>query len=195
MEKHIRKFLIEGLDRTGKDSLIAGIKNKRGFHQVLHFSKPEKLDLYAYWPYETPGDGGTNPRALEDYQSDSFRNMFNMLREPNSKIICNRAHLGECVYAPLYRGYDGDYVFDLEDWYDASTLPDTRLILLTEDFSVSKHFVDDGESFDITKREKEQELFLAAFEKSSIADKRIVSVTAKAGNFRSRGEILNDVLK
>ena len=36
-------------------------------------------------------------------------------------------------------------------------LPDTRLILLTEDFSVSKHFVDDGESFDITKREKEQE--------------------------------------
>ena len=29
-------------------------------------------------------------------------------------LIFNRSHLGETVYSPLYRGYSGDYVFDIE---------------------------------------------------------------------------------
>jgi len=30
-------------------------------------------------------------------------------------LFFNRAHLGEVVYGPLYRGYSGDFVFDLEE--------------------------------------------------------------------------------
>ena len=46
--------------------------------------------------------------------------MFRLLSgAPNANIICNRAHLGECVYAPIYRGYWGEYVFDIENKFKA----------------------------------------------------------------------------
>lgn len=187
------KYLIEGLDRLGKDTLINGILNKRGYHQVLHFSKPVELDCYIPCPTGMTAKE-IQSEALREYQKRSFRNMFSMLRDATfSHIICNRAHLGEYVYAPLYRDYAGEYVFDIERQF-MQNVTSTRLILLVEDFTVSKHFIDDGESFDITKREREQDLFLEAFHQSSILDKRIVNVTAPDGSFRNKLEILDDVL-
>lgn len=175
------KYLIEGLDRLGKDTLIKGIQNKRGVHQVLHYSKPERLDSYG-------GD-------LKTYQERSFRNMFSILScATYAHVICNRAHLGECVYSPLYRKYDGDYVFELERDYGMHESTNVRLILLTENFSVSKHFVDDGLSFDISKRAEEQAMFVQAFDKSHIRDKRVICVTAPDGSFRPAGEILDEAL-
>src|SRR6266496_2678008 len=113
-----RKFLIEGLDRLGKDTLIAGIQHRRGYHQVLHYSKPLRLDCYS----------SANGFAAERrYQEASFRTLFQFLRHVDAPIICNRAHLGECVYAPLYRGYSGGYVFEIESDFNAATLTSTRL--------------------------------------------------------------------
>lgn len=192
----INKYLIEGLDRLGKDTLINGIQHQRGYHQVLHFSKPVMLECY------TPEDGDPieNKRnALFRYQEASFRTMFSLLRDATyTHVICNRAHLGENVYAPLYRGYDGSYVFSLERAFlneDTSV----RLILLTEDFDIAEELcsgiVDDGESFDFSKRRAEQELFLAAFERSIIKDKRIICVTDPAmGGYKPRHWILQEAL-
>lgn len=190
----INKYLIEGLDRLGKDTLISGIRNKCGYHQVIHFSKPEILEFYR--PVRGGGDAIVAKREmLYGYQRASFINMFNMLNEINTKMICNRAHLGEAVYSPLYRGYDGNYVFDLERSAGVNQNYSTRLILLTEDFDKSEHFEDDGLSFDVTKRAHEQELFMAAFETSIIKDKRIICVTDQnTGGFRSKEEILAEVL-
>ena len=182
MTAHINKYVLEGVDRVGKSSLVSGIQHKRGFHATMHFSKPIALDCYN--------------GSLREYQERSFRAMFSILRDAKyTPFICDRAHLGECVYGPLYRQTDGDYVFDLEKSFDMQQNHSTRLVLLTEDFSVSRHFVDDGESFDITKREQEQEMFIAAFERSIIPDKRIICVTDRAlGGFRSKDEILAEVL-
>ena len=195
MTQHINKYLIEGLDRLGKDTLINGILNKKGFHQVIHFSKPTLLDCYQ------PSSTGMTAKEMvseqqREYQHRSFRTMFSLLRDAKyAHLICNRAHLGECVYGPLYRQTDGDYVFELEKAFAMHQNHSTRLILLTEDFSISKHFVDDGESFDITKREQEQEMFIAAFERSTISDKRIVCVTDSAlGGFKPKDVILQEVL-
>ena len=182
MTAHINKYILEGIDRTGKSSLVAGIQNARGYHATLHFSKPIALNCY----------GG----SLLEYQVRSFRTMFSILRDAKySNFIFDRGHLGEAVYGPLYRQTDGDYVFELEKAFDMHQNHSTRLILLTEDFSISKHFVDDGESFDITKREQEQEMFIAAFERSTISDKRIVCVTDSAlGGFKPKDVILQEVL-
>ena len=187
------QFLIEGLDRLGKDTLINGIQHKRGFHHVLHFSKPMVLETYSVGESTDPIEG--KREALYQYQRASFWNMFTLLRDAQfSSLICNRAHLGECVYAPMYRGYAGEYVFDLERQFDVSAMHMTRLLLLVENFSVSKHFADDGESFDVTKREQEQELFLAAFERSKFGHKRVINVTAPDGSFRDRHVILEEAL-
>ena len=70
-----------------------------------------------------------------------------------------------------------------------------RLILLIEDFEMSRHFVDDGRSLGgAEKRREEQALFIRSFEVSKIADKRKICVTDRAsGRFRDRGAILDEV--
>lgn len=182
------KFIIEGLDRLGKDTLIQGIQHRHGYHQVLHYGKPLKLDCYLH---------DATLSAERQYQEASFSAMFEILRDSqHTKIICNRAHLGECVYAPMYRGYSGDYVFDIEHSAGVHNWTTIRVILLTEDFEFGRHFVDDGLSLgSIDKRRKEQELFIQAFGRSTIRDKRIICVTDKAsGRFRPRQEILDEAL-
>jgi thymidylate kinase len=188
-------YAIEGLDRLGKSTLIDGIKQREGFFQVIHFGKPEILKVYEEaaerWNKEFEGQGQSRNGAYL-YQRASFSHSM-ILAQSGASIIFDRWHLGEAVYAPLYRGYSGDYVFELERVHQLNDSL-VRLILLVEDFDRSKHFVSDGESFDDTKRRDEQELFVAAFNRSIILDKRMICVTARDGSFRSRDEILSEAL-
>lgn len=181
-------YIIEGLDRVGKSALIEGILNNEGYHLVVHYSKPLKLDHYVEIASEDPT--GVTPAQM--YQNDSFVTLFELLTaELDTPFIFDRAHLGEHVYAPLYRGYSGEYVFDMEESFGVKDNDNTRLILLVEDFSKSKHFVDDGQSLGTAdKREAEQKLFVEAFNKSIFPDKKIICVTAEDGSFRSKEDIL-----
>lgn len=173
------KFIIEGVDRLGKSTLIDGIQNELGYHVVIHLDKPKSLDAYNRF-----GDSG--PRL---YQQHVYDNMALILSAPHVDVILDRGHLGECVYAPMYRDYSGDYVFQLERNFSL----DTKLILLTTD---NFDFVeDDGEGFDFSKIEQEQELFKQAFKKSRIRDKFIVNIHAGNGRRKTREEVLNEVLK
>lgn len=174
-------YIIEGIDRLGKDTLIANLQRALGHHFVLHFSKPQALPCYG--------------SDLKKYQSESFTHGFRVLNaiENNQYIdwkmptIFNRFHLGEAVYADLYRGYKGDYVFTLENRFQAEKLEKTKLILLTtSDFSFIQ---DDGESFDFSKKEQEQEIFKNAFAKSSFPNKAIIDVSAN-GAYRNPFDIL-----
>ena len=193
----INAILVEGLDRLGKSTLVESIQQELGYFQVIHFGKPQKLKYYEKITTSLEGirpDESAEINPLFQYQFASFKNMFELLRS-DARIISDRAHLGECVYSPIYRNYSGDYVYDLERKYGMGDNWDARLILLTEDFATAKHFVDDGLSFDVTKREQEQNLFLEAFEKSIIRDKRIVCVTDPAhGGFKPKEWILEEVL-
>jgi hypothetical protein len=182
-----RKILVEGIDRLGKDTLLGGIQGRRGFHLVLRYERPPLLECYA---------GESSPQRT--YQTASFRTLLELLcLDRDIRILCNRSHLGEFVYAPLYRQYSGEYVFELEREFRLNETSDVRLILLTEDFECSQHFVDDGKSLGAAeKRPVEQALFMEAFERSLISDKRIVSVTnRKSGAFRDSAEILEEALR
>lgn len=177
----ISSYIIEGIDFLGKSTLIKGLRNKLGYFEVIHYQKPELLDFY---------DSENKSDRLFKYQRDSFNGMFNLLKS-NANIIFDRGHLGESVYSPIYRNYDGTYVFSLELEHGIHLLDHVKLILLVEDFTVSRHFVDDGESFDITKREQEQQLFIAAFERSRISNKKMICVTDKnTGRFMPKEWIL-----
>lgn len=186
-----RVYIIEGLDRLGKSTLIENIQRECGFYQTVHMSKPKKLPFYERQAVVPPELTKKN-EALFMYQRDSFITMFNLIHS-DAHLIFDRAHLGEAVYAPLYRGYPGDYVFDLERAMNVNEAEGVRLILLVEDFKTSKHFVDDGDSFDITKREQEQDMFLSAFNRSKFVDKKIINVTnATTGQFRHQLDILKE---
>ena len=175
---------IEGLDRLGKSTLIEGIRNKLGYYEVIHFSKPQTLDVYNHSQDHVPA---------YLYQQESFRNSM-LLARSGARIIFDRWHLGEAVYSNIYRGYNGDYVFGIETMFAMDECFNTRLILLVEDFDRSLHFKSDGDSFDDSKRMEEQALFINAFNKSIIPDKKMICVTAKNGNFRPREDILAEAL-
>ena len=185
--------MIEGLDRLGKSTLIEGIINKLGYYDVIHYSKPKVLDRYAK---DAVVDGEfVKEQAYWSYQRASFQNMFDICSSP-ARIIFDRAHLGEYVYSPMYRGYSGEYVFDYERVYGVHQRNDIRLILLYEDMEVARHFVDDGQSLGpVEKRADEQNLFFEAFNRSHIKDKREICVTDTAlGGFRVKWEILEEAL-
>jgi nicotinamide riboside kinase len=177
------KYIICGVDRLGKSSLVQGLQDKLGYHLVLHYEKPKLLDVYADIYDE-------NKHALRQYQEQSFINMFKVLGT-NANIICDRAHLGEFVYAP-YRGYDGSYVFKMEKEHDfdgPGFTSTTKLILLTT--SNWDIINDDGNSIDFSRRQEEQELFKNAVGKSIIRNKVIIDVHNGKGGFKTLAEILD----
>lgn len=201
----INHVIVEGIDRLGKDTLIEGIQNRLGFFQVIHYQKPKLLDhfveaaQYKLWEQGTPflerNDPVVKAEALKQYQYNSFIEMFKLMQN-NTRIICNRAHLGETVYAKRYRGYSGNYVFDLERIFsyqnNENGLSKVLLVLLhTSDFSF---ITDDGLSLDVTKREEEQNDFKAAYSQSSIPNKIMIDVSNYSGGFISKDFILGAVL-
>lgn len=184
----MKNFIIEGLDRLGKDLLIENIQHRLGYKMVCHRSKPKALQRYMQYD-----------NCLMTYQKKCFANDMRLLwmSEENvsfNGVIFNRSWIGEFVYGPIYRGYSAEYIFELENFYYLEKMKETCLILLTEDFNKSAHFVDDGLSFDVTKRQQEQSHFEHAYERSRIPFKRKVCVTAENGKFRDAQEILNEVL-
>ena len=173
------KLLIEGLDRLGKSSLAKNVQDKLGYHLYIHYGKPEKLKRYT---------GSSIGCPLHAYQRELNENMFKLL-ESNANIIIDRAHLGETVYAPLYRGYDGGYVFNIEKKYNTDGV---RLILLyaDPDFVVE----DDGKSIgDFSMRTCEQEEFKISFHRSNIEDKKMIKVN-EGNKYRPYEDILKEVL-
>lgn len=173
------KIIIEGIDRLGKDTLIKNIVENNGFHFEIHYSKPKKMAIYG--------------NDLYVYQRASFQAGFELLLAQDVPVILNRFHLGECTYAPLYRGYSGDYVFKMEKEYCVDKLNDVKLILLTtSDFSFIE---DDGDGFDFSKKEEEQRMFIDAFNKSIIRDKVIIDVSNGDGGFKNEKDILLEALR
>ena len=92
-------------------------------------------------------------------------------------LIFNRSHLGETVYSPLYRGYSGDYVFDIEKKFTKALREDLYLITLTNDpHTILKR--DDGKSFYGNEEEVKAELdgFKRAHRLSTIKNKLHINV-------------------
>jgi len=192
----LNSIIIEGIDRLGKNTLISGIKNRLGFFQEIHYQKPEILDHYvkqARQVLNVPDDyDGANVKSLAQklYQAASFIDMMKLL-STDVPFIMNRAHLGEAVYSHRYRGYSGDYVFNLEQNYPAF-LDNTLLVLLhTSSFDFIK---DDGLSFNFDKKDEEQMDFIRAFEKSQVKHKLLLDVNDGSGNFVAPEKLLEVVI-
>ena len=185
----IDHVIIEGIDRLGKDTLIRGILDRFGYFQVMHYQKP--LLLKKYLNEASTRGILAKEHALRRYQIDSFMAMFEMMRNPSGpSFICNRAHLGEMVYAQRYRGYEGEYVYDIEDHHQ-DVLPNVLLVVLyTSNFSFIS---DDGQSLDVTQREEEQKDFLKAANRSKIPNKLLIDVHDGKGSFLPPEHILDIV--
>lgn len=199
-------FIVDGVDRLGKTTLIRNLQDRLGPFVVVHSGKPPVLERFMNKSINSLSldlDATAEQRAQAVFQEEYFKQTMLMIQHNTDvKIIFDRLHLGEMVYSPLYRKVVPNAVMEFEKLcarpHGVQSLgggfTKTRLILLTEDFSKSRHFVSDGESFNDAAREEEQQAFLKAYQASCIEDKRIINVTGADGNFKPELEILLEAL-
>lgn len=155
--------IFEGLDACGKTTQIKLLETefaKRGkVSHVLHYSN---INL----------DSNEKIRIASQLR---YREMFNILNLSSdlNNFILDRAHLGEAVYAPIYREYNGDFVFDYEQQFLVKEHQLTKLIVFLDD---AEKIIErdkqrgDGLSFSLDYDKKVQEIkaFERAFELSSL---------------------------
>lgn len=166
-------IIIEGADALGKDTQIALIekefeKRSKAVH-IVHYSNI-KLD------------------SNDDIKIASqirYREMFKLMSVvPNENVlILNRSHIGEAVYSPMYRNYNGDFVFDFEKDYVNHNNPVTKLIVFTD---TPEAVIErdkkrgDGLSFslDVDKKRQEIEAFERAYNMSCL-DKKLIHLNGR----------------
>lgn len=162
-------IMVEGIDNVGKSTLIRNLqKYLNDFTlQMLHYSNV---------PQESKEKG-------IEYAKDLYTQMFHIMsqsqRYENSGFICDRSHIGEAVYAPMYRGYCGDFVFDIEKQFNfINSFWDNLFLITLYDDPENVIARDDGLSYstDLVEKNTEIELFLEAHEHSNIKNKLAVNV-------------------
>ncbi len=112
--------IIEGCDCVGKSSAVK-----------------ELMKLDGKLTYEHNVAPRTKAEAIEFYKKKVIE-----IAQENNHII-DRAFLSECVYGKFYRGYDSDYVREMEKQLD-----NTILIVLTARTDIIEERFD-GEGIDI----------------------------------------------
>ena len=154
-------LLIEGCDNVGKGTQIEYIKKY----------EEEKYNCPVHYMHYSNIKGAKDVRAVSE---ELYRQMFKIVGADygNCLIICDRSHLGEAVYSPIYRGYNGDYIFDLEKEADLKTKVGLLVFTETAENLIKR---DDGLSFsiDVDKKNDEIARFKAAYDKSILTKKFI----------------------
>jgi len=164
-------YIFEGMDNCLKDTLIQLLRSHlKPQTQILKFSNPPK-----------------NIESPENWQKEHFKDMFKImelnLNCGTRNLILNRAHLGEFVYSPIYRGYKGDWVFDLEKLFLCASneyAKKVKLFVLIDSDNSQLNLREDGKSLskkNNLKLNQERSKFLEAFEKSEIPNKSLFDLS------------------
>jgi len=178
--KHV---IVEGCDRTGKDTLIHWLTAHANNYTVRHFTKPVGKTLNEKRKYQ-----------IEDFDNEFFL-ATNKPKEKqtNDLYIWNRSHIGEYVYGQMYRDSESSWIFDMEQRFNFHKRDDIYLILLyaEPEFLIKR---EDGHSLSTNLEDRKQEikLFLEAIDKSNIKHKLTIKVN-DGDNYIPKEVIQNQV--
>ena len=205
-------IVIEGLDNTGKSTVINQLLNEFNEAIYIHCTKPENDDM-IYGAIEQKEKFN---KLFEKYVIDQCNNNT----EPDA-VIFDRSWVGEYVYGALYRGVSDKFAMDIteeitkkaitfiDNWNDKITKArrcDLYYILLkprTPEFCIKN---DDGYSLSRNNVEmvnKEIKRFDDIFykiksicmneNKGRCVHSSIVQVEDESGNFYSKDKIFNEI--
>lgn len=183
-KKTPKVIIIEGCDRTGKDTLIKRLKSHFKNTKVIHAGIPSSDNLFDFY-YD-----GLIHDTLTWYYDHSL-----------DAVIHNRSIYGEYVYGPKYRNEDRDYIHKMISSLEAGQLRtfilsrDLYFVLLTSTNSNLLVKNDDGLSLSSKKSDIEDELvaFNDIFDMSMIENKKKVFVN-DGDNFMDKDDIYKEVL-
>jgi thymidylate kinase len=163
--------LLEGIDAVGKDTQSDNIVNY----------------LLKKSTWAGPLQAHYGKSRNEEHGKLTYQSFIKIIGEnyKDTNIVFNRSHLGEAVYSPMYRGYDGQFIFD----YELQLIeqhPDIRkyvyLFVFVDDVSaVIKRDTkrNDGKTFSLDPEKKQQEidLFKQAYENSNFTHKYLIDIS------------------
>lgn len=161
----MKLLIIEGLDNVGKDTLINSLIEQYPNSKMVHWGYPQ-------------GNTNEEKTAYQEMSFGYYMREYSFLKARNKLdlLIWNRSHIGECVYGPMYRESDSQWIYDLEKEFLVNS-SEVYLVYLHGDIEfLLKN--DDGESFttDINKKLHEQKLFNEAVNQSQITNKLKIKV-------------------
>lgn len=159
-------LIVEGIDHIGKTTFINNFRKEYQNSIVIHSSKPLT----------------NNP---EEFQDQYFTTGFNLIKSVlNNNIddwlIFDRFHLGECVYGPMYRNtcFEKGLFYErnlYNGYYKFGNMHLALVLLRCTNFNIR---LPDEDAFNDSQEaaQKEQDLFIKAFNKSIIERKYIIDV-------------------
>jgi len=155
-------IIFEGPDNVGKTTQIELLRN--------YFAKKGKPFIIT----KSSNYKNVTPEEHKKLCIKEYKTIFNLGKTID--IIADRLHGGEYVYGPIYRGYDGNYVFNFEN--HKSFL----IVLIDNPENLIKR--DDGLSFstDYNKKKLEIEKFKEFYEKSFIENKILINIEGRSIN-------------
>lgn len=191
-KRTMKLLIIEGPDRTGKNTMIKKFIEQAENSVVRHFGAAKGESDYEKRQFQFDF-------FSKEFELASERRKFDIpdkVRYPKDIWIWNRSHLGEFVYGQLYRDTSPEkWVIPMEKKYSFDLDPSIYLVLLTGDPEFLCG-VDDGESFSDKVEDKTEELkwFSAAFHYSTIVNKLTVSVTDNdRKQYRNQDDIFAEI--
>jgi thymidylate kinase len=162
-------YIFEGPDRTGKSTQI-----KKIYKYLSDSVEPYRPTFILHC------SAIIKKKNAELFYSDLFKRTLSQGLGDNINFILDRSWIGEYIYSPLYRGYEGSYVFSLENSYP-QTIKNCCLFMF-KDSVMNLISRDDGESFSnsMINRQIESEMFENAFFKTNIKDKHLIDIQNKS---------------
>ena len=167
----VKLLIIEGCDRTSKNTLIKNLTSQYENYVVRHFGSPNGKNNFEIrsWQYNS---------FKKEFDLASKRNDFSLMKEKGI-WIWNRSHIGEAIYGKMYRNTNpDDWIYKLESSYNFHIDPQVYLLLMEApaEFLCKR---DDGLSFtsDVEKKKDELGLFRSAYDDSLILNKQIIDVS------------------
>jgi thymidylate kinase len=162
---------MEGLDNCGKTTQIRKLLkyfiDKPTF--VIHFSGIQDISA----------------QKSKNYSIKLYNEMFLLMKnayQDQRSLIFDRSHIGEYVYAPMYRNYPGDFIFDIENIYENDLFFNNIYLFTMIDDPENIIKREDGKSFSIEleNKQKEIDLFVEATNRSNIKHKKIINIAGKS---------------
>lgn len=161
-------LILEAPDNCGKSTQV---------QKLIHLFHDKSIHQLHYSSVK----GFNNNQEVYTYSCRMYSDMFKLLYSnyKDMHFILDRSHLGEMIYGPLYRDYDGKYVLNIENyWKDFKEFWDQIYLITFIDTAERIINRDDGLSFsiDLKKKEREIELFQEAHNSSLIKNKLLIDI-------------------
>lgn len=157
-------IIIEGQDNCGKSTLIKGLRKR--------IDNPKILGIASCGPPSVVG-----VEWNKQHYSEVLRSLKH-LQLQGFDLLCDRLHIGETCYGPVFRGVNSDYIWDIEKEMLNDILDDVYLILLSDSGeAITKR--DDGLSIESSAEEFDKigSLFEVGAYQSSIRNKLLINIS------------------